>query len=278
MKTPQQILIIALLLTPLSVFSDTLKEKQETGTIKLGTWSAAPLTIPDGRGLFDQMMKEAFDRCCNLSSKVIALPPERSLKLANSGVMDGELPRIANISGPNSNYPNLVQVDVPVIPISHIAFSTNPDIQIKQWDEFKSYNVGIVTGWKILERNIKNYRSLTKFDSEASLFNALKKGRIDVAVYSRLSGLMEIKKLDISGIYGSNAPKLQTGKYTLYLYMHKKHKSLIPKLEKALASMKTDGTYARIFCDTLKDSLPKEEANKVISNLLDSLNAKGSCS
>lgn len=267
-------LVIVFSLFTFTSFAYESREPMKKNVINLGTWSASPMSSPQGHGLLDQLMKEAFNRCCKLDVKVATLPPARSLKLANNGTIDGELPRIANISGANSNYPNLLQVDIPIIPINHVAFTKKPDIHVNSWDDLKPYNVGVVTGWKILERNIKKYRTLTKFDDEKSLFNALKKGRIEVAVYSRLSGLMEIHKMGLNGIYGSNAAKFKTGKYKLYMYMHIKHKSLISKLENTLTEMKNNGSYAKIYCKTISSYLPGKEADMVIVNALKSIGAK----
>lgn len=276
MKVSALSLFVICFLASITAFADSAATSIKNKTIHLGTWSGPPMSFPKGHGLLDQLMYEAFNKCCNLEVKVNTLPPERSLKLANSGIIDGELPRIAKISGPNSNYPNLLQVNTPISPIDHVAFTKNPAIHITRWDELELYNVGIVTGWKILERNIHKYRTLTKFDDEVSLFNALNKGRIDAAVYDRLSGLMEVNKMGLNGIYGGTATRFKTGKHKLYLYMHKKHKNLIPKLEKSLKEMLDNNSYERIYCESLYSYMPKNEADEIIMNALKSIGAKRS--
>ncbi|MDH5258964.1 MAG: transporter substrate-binding domain-containing protein, partial [Gammaproteobacteria bacterium] len=37
----------------------------------------------------------------------------------------------------------------------------------------------------------------------------------------------------------------------MYIYLHKKHKELVTPLSKALLAMKNDGTYQKIFHQTL---------------------------
>jgi polar amino acid transport system substrate-binding protein len=39
----------------------------------------------------------------------------------------------------------------------------------------------------------------------------------------------------------------------MYLYLHKKHEALVPRLAKALRDMKADGTYNRIMSSIKAD-------------------------
>lgn len=274
MKAPSILLVIICSLLAFTAWAELPLQPEKSNIIQLGTFTASPFTSPQGQGLLDRLMKGAFKRCCKLDVKITTLPAERSLKLADKGLVDGELPRIANISGLNSNFLNLVQVDVSIMPTTFVAFTKNPAIHMQRWEELEPYNIGLVTGWKILEKNILKYRSLTKFDNAKKLFTALGKNRVDIVVFNRLLGLTTIKKLGLKGIYGGNSPAFKTNKDKWFLYMHKKHKNLVPRLEKALLDMKKDGSYEKIYCQSLAASLPDKEADLVIMNALAHLDAK----
>lgn len=254
-------------------FADLSGRVHENHALTLGTWASTPLSTPNKDGLLDELMQTAFKRCCNISVTLKTLPAERSLKNANLGRIDGELPRIANISGSKSNYPNLLQVNESLLPTTFVAFTKNSNINIHQWNKLKDYRVGIVRGWKILERKITKYRTLEKVKNGKNLFNMLDKGRVDVVIFNRLVGLTIIEQMGLKGIYGANSPIFSTKKDKWFLYMHKKHKALVPKLEKALYEMKANGSYAKIYCKRLKEYLPDKDMDMIVTNALQYIGA-----
>ena len=267
---------LTLLLVPYLASAGSAEKQHASKVITLGTWSHSPFSNPNQQGLLDKLMQTAFKRCCNLSVLLKTLPAERSLINANTGLMDGELPRIANISGPNGKYPNLLQVNESVLPTTFVAFTKDPKIKINQWHELKNYRVGIIRGWKILERNITNYRSLVKVKSSEKLFSILNKGRVDVVIYNRLAGIITLNKMDSHDIYGAKSETFKTSKDKFFLYMHHKHKALVPKLEKILLLMKKDGTYHDIYRKSLANFLPASDEETIIDNALSHIGAKTS--
>ncbi len=104
-------------------------------------------------------------------------------------------------------------------------------------------------GWKILEANLADVRSLVRVKkNQKLLFSLLGKHRADIAVYSRFEGHEMIKKLGLQSVWAIEPP-LATRE--MLLYLNKKHLPLIPALTKQLRSMKHDGTYDRIHKKTL---------------------------
>ena len=53
------------------------------------------------------------------------------------------------------------------------------------WSSLEPYDVAIINGWKILEKNVLATRSLTKVRDPQQLFDLLSQGRVDVVVYER---------------------------------------------------------------------------------------------
>jgi polar amino acid transport system substrate-binding protein len=210
----------------------------------LTTSMAPPLSKADQTGFYDQILIEAFRRI-GQPVQITHLPTERSITNANLGITNGEFPRI---SGLDRLYPNLVKVTEKIDDFKFTAFTWRDDIQLKDWSSCKPYNVAIVRGWKILEANLADVRSLVKVKNQELLFSLLGKHRTDIAVYSRFEGQEMIERLGLQSIRVLEPP-LATRE--MFLYLNKKHLQLIPALTKQLRSMKHDGTYDRIFKKTL---------------------------
>jgi len=212
--------------------------------ILLTTSMTSPLSKEDQTGFYDQVLIEAFRRV-EQRIQITHLPTERSITNANLGISDGEFPRI---SGLDRLYTNLLRVPEKIVDFEFIAFTWKPDIQLKDWNSCKPYNVAIVRGWKILETNLADARSLVKVKNQKLLFSLLGKHRTDIVVYSRFEGKEMIKQLGLKSIW-VREPPLATRE--MFLYLNKKHLQLVPVIAEQLRSMKHDGAYDRIFKKTL---------------------------
>ena len=212
--------------------------------LTITTSMTAPLSRDDQTGFYDQILIEAFRRA-GQPVRIAHLPTERSITNADLGITDGEFPRI---SGLRSIYPNLRIVPEKIVDFEFVAFTWRTDIQITDWSSCKPYNVAIVTGWKILEANLADVKSLIRVQNQQLLFTLLAKHRADIVVYSRFEGYEMIRKFDLKSILALEPP---LAKREMFLYLHKEHLPLIPEIAKQLRSIKHDGTYDRIFKKTL---------------------------
>ena len=82
--------------------------------------------------------------------------------------------------------------------------------------------------------------------------------------------------MGLHNIYGAKSEPFKTSKDKSYLYMHQKHKALVPKLEKTLLQMKKDGTYDVIYHQALAGFLPADDEESIINNMLRYIGAKPS--
>jgi polar amino acid transport system substrate-binding protein len=219
--------------------------KVQAAPLAINTFGAPPLSNEQRTGFHDQLTITAFKRL-GLEIIIPRLPAERALINANKGIDDGDLPRI---SGLESIYSDLIMVSQSIMDYSFVAFTRNKDFAITGWDSLKPYNIGIITGWKILEKNVVGVRSLTKVKNQTQLFTLLKMDRADVVIYEKWQGLQTAKNLGITDIHILQPP---LAKRKMFMYLHKKHKHLAPKVAAVLKSMKEDGTYQHIFNTTLK--------------------------
>ncbi|MDA8325342.1 MAG: transporter substrate-binding domain-containing protein [Nitrospiraceae bacterium] len=205
----------------------------------LNTFNTYPLSSPQGTGYLDLVIKEAFRRI-GADVKIVRLSSERGLVNADRGIDDGDFVRIAGL---DKTYPNLVRVPAALCDFEFTVFTKDPSIRIEGWQGLKPYNVGIITGWKILERKIVGTRSLTKVGNATALFELLAHDRADLVVFDKVEGDAIIKKLGLSGII---ALRPYLARQDMYLYLNRRHAGLARRLAEALLEMKTDGSMRRI--------------------------------
>ena len=199
---------------------------------------------PLDRKALEQLSQESFRRI-GVDLKLISLPSERSLVAANLGEVDGEGLRIAGLGGPGGPYPNLVQIPERFVRISFVAFSRDATITLDNgWDSLKPYRIAFINGWKMFEANALGARVVHKVDKPEQLFRMLEEGRVDLVLYTRADGLMLARNLGLPAI-APLSPALKD--VDMYLYLHKKHQALVPKLSQAIRDIKADGSYNRIL-------------------------------
>jgi polar amino acid transport system substrate-binding protein len=217
-----------------------------------GAPDAPPLTLtistnntPLDRQALAELTREALRRI-GADLKLVNLPSERSLHEADAGAVDGEGLRVAGLG---AQYPNLVQVPERYIGISFVAFAkvapgqAAPRLE-QGWRSLAPYSVAHIGGWKLFEASVTGTRVLHKVDKPEQLFRMLDAGRIDLALYTRADGLALLRSLGLDGIQVLE-PALKD--VDMYLYLHRRHAALVPRLAQALRDMKADGSHARIL-------------------------------
>lgn len=206
-------------------------------TLTLSTWCSPPLSNKQQTGYFDQLIKHAF----SMIGKNVVIemkPAERSLQDANNGLTDGEFIRVSNIS---DLYPNLLIVPEPIYLMDFVAFHHNiSTTKANNWQDLTHHSIGFVNGWKIIEKNTQFVENKISVSNQQTLFKLLEAGRFDFAIYSKVFGQQVIKNLSLSHIKYSNNKLAQE---PMYLFLHKRHRALIPELTKALKELKTGPLY-----------------------------------
>ncbi|MHB8455674.1 MAG: substrate-binding periplasmic protein [Acidiferrobacterales bacterium] len=202
-----------------------------------------PLTNPDHSGFLDILAAEAFRRA-GVEIRLVKLPAERALLLANAGLEDGDLTRIAGL---DKKYPNLVRVREALIDWDFSAFSKDTSIPAS-FKVIRHYSVGLIKGWKIYERKMSGAKRVTTVDDPEQLFRLLELDRIKVALYERRMGLALIR---IQGYQKIRViePPLETR--PMYIYLNKRYAKLAPKLADALRALKREGFYQRVYLERL---------------------------
>ena len=197
---------------------------------------AKSITLSRGHDAFVQSFSESVLQKAyqNLGIKldIIHVPVGRSLLLANSGEVDGEVSRIKKVA---SDYTNLIRIPVPINYVDIRMFTYNKKLLSHDQGISRFYRIGCIKGVVLSEKIIKQLNetchTVTGFKQAIGLLN---KNKIDVLILPLTVGLY-FKDTDLqfsSSYYGKTL-----GTEPLYHYLHKKHFELVPKLTEQLKSM-----------------------------------------
>jgi polar amino acid transport system substrate-binding protein len=209
-------------------------------TLTLATGSRAPLVSSPGQPGFVEEVARAALRRAGYALRVVPLPVERALVNANAGIEDGDLYRAA---GFEKDYPNLVQVPQPLVEQDFVAFAKRADVTVRGLPDLSRYSVAYVTGNKILERQLQGIAQLTSVRDNAALFELLAADRVDVVVINRWVGYLAAHQSALA-VRMQEPPLLRV---PMFMYLHHRHAGLVPRLAAALAEVRRDGTWQRLY-------------------------------
>lgn len=216
---------------------------------RINSGNVPPYTSVDADGFENLLARKLLARL-GYRSVFNSVPSQRGLQNINNGVDDFILSRIAGLQ---QWYPNILPIDEVVVEWNFVVFvRDDSNIQINNWGDLKPYNVAYVNGWKIFDKKITHYKSIKKVHLAAQLFKLLETGRIDVAAYAYHPGLHILRKNNITGIKVLSPPLARKKKY---FYIHKKHAALEKKFAAELRNMKKDGTYKKLYFQTMPASM-----------------------
>ncbi len=240
---------MAVLVMVAAVFSFLLLNTAESAEpLDIGSMYKAPLSNQENTGLIDKIVKEAFYR---IGAKINIVPVDgkTALEKADKGLYDGDIMRVGE-GVITEKYPNLIQVPETFYTFEFVGFSKTLNVPMTGWEGLKPYKVGIATGWVILENNVRNEntKGVNKITGIFDLFNSIIKGESDLVIYERLMGYETIREAGMSDIHVLEPPLISK---PMFLYLHKKHQDLVPKLATAISDMKKDGTIPKLLAETL---------------------------
>lgn len=193
----------------------------------LGTWANSIYT-------------EAFKR---IGIKFIyeQYPGRRCSVMADEGSVDGEVARIASYE---KIHPNLIRVKESGFDVNFIAFSAKPGIKLNGWESLRNRNYKVVgkRGVKKLQEKLpgiaknENIYFVSKW---AYGFKMLVEERADIFIDIDAGAAQVLK----SGRFKDSGIRIVgvMEKEATYAYLYKRHKHIVPELEKALKNMKQEG-------------------------------------
>lgn len=205
-------------------------------------------TFPcEGMGmLFERILVEAYDSI-GCDAKILRVPAERALVMSNSGKVDGEAARVPVIETKNAN---LIRVPTPLYTNTVVAYTKRLSRDmIKGWEDFEPYKIGMVIGYKFIEKKTAGM-DRTVVTCYEKLFAMLAGGRVDVVVVEYFDSLPSLKSYRMDRIKMLE-PALAYN--PMYHYLHKKHADLVPKIDAALKRMHEQGRMEGIMREMLEE-------------------------
>lgn len=181
----------------------------------------------------------AFQRA-GINAVVREVSPERSAVLANEGTTDGDVGRS---SGLEKTYPNLVQIPEPIYQYAPTAFTYKRFDVTGGWESLRSHTVCIRRGLRQTEQRTKDLARQVLAD-EATMLRMLAAGGCDVAVMERNNALARAA-MTADPPLQRLLPPMEI--MPLYIYLHKSHAALVPKVAAALKQMRADGTMHKLL-------------------------------
>ena len=206
-----------------------------TNLLVMNTVGQPPLNTPEQDGFMDRVTAEALRR--------IGYQMQTNV---DAGIDDGEMSRV---EGMEKLYPNLVRVPEKIMSWEFCVF-TNSGIQFTgKWDDLKPYSVSFINGWKILEEKVPQEASVLTVKYPDQLFSLLEKRRTELVIYERWGGLQLVKTNGYSDIHILQPPLVVKD---VFIYLNRKYADLVPQLNRAIVEMKQDGSYQKIYSETLE--------------------------
>ena len=193
----------------------------------------------DYQGRADKIAKEALNRL-GYELKVVVLPAERSLMMADLGHVDGELLRTRAIE---QKYKNVIRIPVPIYHAEFTVFSSKQEEPINDWSGLSGKAVGLINGIKIVEQNVPEQALISRAKNIRQLFHLLEIGRIQYAVFVKDIGEYFLSKNNISGISSGESI---LGSVPSYIYLNKKHMQLSKELTRTLRDMEKTGRFEEL--------------------------------
>jgi hypothetical protein len=173
---------------------------------------------------------------------VSPLPGKRAQCSANSGIKDGEIMRIWTYGEENLN---TIRVPTPYYYLETMPFVLkNSDILIEQQQDLAKYRLTKIRGVKHTNNITKGLSDIYEMSSTEEMFKLLLSEKIDVALTNTLDGNLALKRFGLSNIIPMNKPLTRL---TLYHYIHKSNKELVPLIDEEIQRMKNNGELATLI-------------------------------
>ncbi|WP_426337465.1 hypothetical protein ACN9MY_13510 [Pseudoduganella sp. R-31] len=170
---------------------------------------------------------EAAAHRAGLGVKVSALSAERGMVLVNEGKLDGAIGRTMLAA---SSYPQLVAVPEPIYMYAPTAYSYKKIDVSRGWKSLRGHTLCMRRGYNFTEERTAGMPR-HRLDNDASLLRMLKAGGCDIAIMGR-------SNKEVLAMQGHDPDLLQLlpplEEVPLYLFLHKRHAALVPRLAEAL--------------------------------------------
>lgn len=176
-----------------------------------------------------------------INISITPLPGQRAQYVANSGVKDGEIMRIWTYGHENRH---VIRVPTPYYYLETMPFMLKESaIVIHNKEDLKKYKIAKIRGVKHTNNITQGLTDIYEMNSTANMFKLLRSGKISLALTNTLDGNLILTKLEYQNIVPNYKP---LAILPLYHYIHKKHKALVPIINKEILRLKQSGELKKM--------------------------------
>lgn len=185
------------------------------------------------------MMQEIFKRA-GLSLEIVQLPAMRASLEVSEGRLDGEIARSVLYG---HSQPRLVRVEPSYYEWEIGAtYLKSKGIEIRSEADLYKYSLGYVRGLKKFDDLAKEHSRATDTTSTSQLIAMLMRGRFEVAVEGVQEADYYIQKQGLA----SDVETTVWMSIPLFLFLHEKHRSLVPHLSATIRKMLISGELKKL--------------------------------
>lgn len=181
----------------------------------------------------------AFQRA-GVTAVVREVSPERSAVLANEGTTDGDVGRT---SGLEKSFPNLIKVPEPIYQYAPTAFAYQRFDVAGGWESLRPHTICIRRGLRQTDLHTKEFARQILAD-EAAMLRMLAAGGCEIAIMEHNNALARAAMTAEPPLLRLMPPMEIM---PLYIYLHKSHAALVPKVAAALKQMRADGSMHKLL-------------------------------
>lgn len=176
---------------------------------------------------------QAAARRAGVGVTMRALPPQRGMVMANQGALDGAIGRTMLAA---RDFPDLVPVPEPVFLYAPSAYSYKQLDVSGGWAALGKHTLCVRRGYTLVEERTRTLQR-QRMDDDASLLRMLRRGGCDVAIMDRNN---TTAKAALATDHDLHLLQPALEEVPLYLFLHKRHAALVPRLSEALRRLKQD--------------------------------------
>lgn len=229
---------------------------QITSNIQAAQYHFASIDSLTEQKVGEIILTEVY-RKLNIEISTSAFSGKRAEFEANEGLKDGEILRVWAYGDEN---PNLIRVPTPYLHLITMAFiRKDHNITLHDKTDLANYRLARVIEIKHTEYITQGMTNVVEASSTINMFKLLEQDSIDIALSDYVDGMWTLSKLDKN--YHIIAYPKPLGRLGLYHYIHKKHRSLVKKVDDKIKEMTASGELAQIitaarhqvFGDTIKN-------------------------
>lgn len=162
-----------------------------------------------------------------------SLPGERGMIMTNKGEVDGAIGRTMLAAG---DYPDLVAVPEPVYLYAPSAYAYKPFDVKGGWQALRGHTVCMRRGYTLTEKRTSGLQR-QRLENDASMLRMLRNGGCEIAVMDAQNKAMRAAMATDHDLLRLTPPLEEV---PLYLFLHKRHAALVPRLVEALKQVKRE--------------------------------------